>query len=596
MKELLVVSLGSTGEQEGRLLELASWMGVPTRAVPISGDADLIEQVSARGTRARVCLALSGNTLLAIDRSESSERFKNFLRDACEALLIFGIADSVLHKRALQWLTEDAVSVSPSPAGYDLSFNFPAEARRFSRQLAGLSFRTGDGMSLPGLRLPATREDAEAIMLQGGAPVFAHVRRSACPVFMLVEIPMPDVHERLSPGRVMGDLYERLIPPLIFLRHSFGNACWHGVDRTARVIIDDPLLQKRYGCLDFERLKGSMGKTGYGTTVAFIPWNYRRTSERKASTFSAESSNISICVHGCDHTSNEFGIRDREILSQKARLAMQRMEAHESRTRIPFERIMVFPQGRFSTEALGALRANGYLAAVDSGCFPIGSSKASLSVADFLRPAIQFEGFPVFKRHYPRRLIDFAFDLFLGKPVLIVEHHGYFRDGGESLELLVEELRRIEPGLKWSTLTSQLTRSCFRRSRSEGEVDVQFYTSEFHLRNGSERLVRYYLSKQEADPTLIRRILVEGVSVPFSAHGGSLCFELEVDPGRTMKIEIEDRERPARPAFRGSKRHDMRVRLRRILAEFRDERLVRHPGLLKAATRVARALGVRVGV
>ena len=595
MKELAVVSLGRTGEQEKRLLGLASWMGVPTRAVAISGEADLIEQVPARGTRTRVCLALSGRTLVAIGRSGSPERFKNFLRDACEELLIFGIADSVPHKDALQWLIHDAVSVGPSPEGHAPSFLLPMEARTFSRQLAGSSFRSANGLSLPGLQLPSTREDGEPIMLQGGVPVFAHIRRSACPVFILVDIPMPDVHEGLSPGRGMEDFYERLIPLLIFLRHSIGNACWHGVERTARVIIDDALLKRRYGFLDFERLTGSMGTTGYGTTLAFIPWNYRRTSERMASTFSGECSNISICIHGCDHTSNEFGVRNGETLSQRAKLAIQRMEAHELRTGIPFERVMVFPQGRFSAEAVGALRANGYLAAVNSTCFPTDGSETSLTVADFLRPAIQFQGFPVFKRHYPRRFIDFAVDLFLGKPALIVEHHGYFRDGGESLERLVEELQRIEPGLKWPTLTSQLTRSCFVRSRSEGEVDVQFYTREFHLRNASERPVRYSLSKQEPDPTLIHRILVQGVSVPFFVRDGTLWFEAELDPGRTTKIEIEDRDRPPRPAFRGSKRYDARVRLRRILSELRDEGMARYPGPWKAVTRVARALGVRVG-
>ena len=40
---------------------------------------------------------------------------------------------------------------------------------------------------------------------------------------MLVDLPIPDVHERLSLNKGIEDVYERLTPALIFLRHSFGN-------------------------------------------------------------------------------------------------------------------------------------------------------------------------------------------------------------------------------------------------------------------------------------------------------------------------------------------------------------------------------------
>jgi hypothetical protein len=407
----------------------------------------------------------------------------------------------------------------------------------------------------------------------------------------LVDLPIPDVHERVSSERGIEAVYERLTPLLIFLRHSFGNTEWHGPERTARVIIDDPLLRRRYGFLDFEQLTRSMDATGYGTTLAFIPWNYRRTSARRASTFNGERSNISVCVHGCDHTRNEFGIRDEESLSQRAKLAIQRMEAHERRTRIPFEKIMVFPQGRFSEEAVGALRASGYLAAVNSTCCPTGGEPTP-TVGDCLRPALQFRGFPVFQRHYPRRLIDYAVDLFLGKPVLIVEHHEYFRDGGQRLERLVEELRALEPGLTWPTLTSQLTRSCFVKRRSDGEVDVQFYTRTFHLRNSSPRAIRYVLSKPEPDPSVIHQVRAGGDSIPFCVQDAGVRFEVEIAAGATARIEIEDREHPSRPAFHGSVSYGASVRLRRILSELRDEGTARHPKPTRALMRLAGALGV----
>jgi hypothetical protein len=590
MNELVVVSVHHAGREEQRLLDLAAWMGVPTRSVTIGEAPGSIER-AAPPTGGKVSLAMTGSTLAAIRRSDSIERIRNFLRTVCDDTLIFGLAGSASDNDALGWLIPDGVSVRPGE-GRDSSFRFPRQARAFSRQLADVTFQTASAASLPRLLLSPQRGDGAGILLQGEAPVFAHFRTAGSSLFVLADLPIPDVHERLSPDRGLEDVYERLTPPLIFLRHSFGNTEWHGAERTARVIIDDPLLRKRYGFLDVEQLTKSMNAIGYGTTLAFIPWYYRRTSARLASTFNGEHSNISVCVHGCDHTRNEFGIRDEDSLSRLARLAIQRMEAHERRTRIPFEKIMVFPQGRFSEEAVGALRASGYVAAVNSTCFPTGGEPAP-TVGDCLRPAIQFRGFPVFHRHYPRRLIDYAVDLFLGKPVLIVEHHDYFRDGGHRLERLVEDLRALEPGLTWPTLTHQLTRSCFVKRRSEGEMDVQFYTRTFHLRNTSPRAMRYLLSKPEPDPSVIHQVRAEGVSVPFCVQEAGVRFQVDVDAGTTARIEIEDREHPPRPAFQGSMSYGARVGLRRILSELRDEGPARHPTPTRALMRLAGALGVR---
>ena len=521
------------------------------------------------------------------------ERFLNFLEDACPALLIFGVAEAPSVGSAVQWLTQGSMSARQGSRSAGLSFTLPQAGQTFSHQLAGIRFDSEEGTVWTGLQVSPGSAATTPIMLQGGRAVFAHQRRGACSIFVLTDLPLPDVHEKLPPGHDLGGLYERLIPPLIFLRYAFGKACWHGVTRTARVIIDDPLLRRRYGYLDFERLAASMRTIGFGTTVAFIPWNYRRTSVSMQATFGGKGSPLSVCVHGCDHTGNEFGIEDGETLSQKAQLAMQRMAAHESRTRIPFDRIMVFPQGRFSTAAGAALRAKGYVAAVNTTCFPTDAGNLSLSVGEFLRPAIQVRGFPIFKRHYPGRLIDFAFDFFLGKPALIVEHHAYFRDGGRALERFVGELQRIEPAVSWPSLEDQLTRSCFVRARAKSEIDVHFATREFHLKNVSQGTIRYRMSKPEPDPTLIDRILVDGTCVPFDVVDGDVCFEVDAAPGRAMRVDIVDRSYPARPVSRGSRRYGARVGLRRILSEVRDEGEARHPVLARRVTRIARALGGR---
>src|SRR5262252_284044 len=98
------------------------------------------------------------------------------------------------------------------------------------------------------------------------------------------------------------------------------------------------------------------------------------------------------------------------------------MKAHSEINGVPFDDVMVFPQGLFSTGAMAALKAAGYLAAVNSDLCPSNGS-GTLTLRDVLEVAVtRFSGFPLFGRRYPRELAEFALDLFVGKPALAVEH------------------------------------------------------------------------------------------------------------------------------------------------------------------------------
>jgi hypothetical protein len=254
---------------------------------------------------------------------------------------------------------------------------------------------------------------------------------------------------------------------------------------------------------------------------------------------------------------------------------------------------MVFPQGRFSSNALRALRRAKYLAAVNSTCFPTDEGSARLTIADFLRPAItRFHGFPIFQRRYPRRLIDSAFDLFLGKPALLVEHHHYFYDGCKHLEEFVTALRNLEPALTWPTLCSQLTRTCIMRVLSSDSVGVQFFTRRFRLENTDENRRRFRLAKYEPDASAIRGVLADGISVPFVCDDNQLELELEVDPGQSQDIEVLDYPPPPRCVPRTGLLYSTGVFVRRALSEFRDNTLSRHPNLLRLATGLTDRLGV----
>ena len=120
--------------------------------------------------------------------------------------------------------------------------------------------------------------------------------------------------------------------------------------------------------------------------------------------FRERSDRFSLCLHGCDHTEGEFASTEPRRLNTQLHLATQRMRAHEQRTGLSYDEVMVFPQGKFSTASLALLKCHNYLAAVNSSAVPMDLGEAhGLTIADFLAPAISKYGdFPLFVRRYPQ--------------------------------------------------------------------------------------------------------------------------------------------------------------------------------------------------
>ena len=593
MKGLVVISSPGSHDQERRLLAFAEWMGIETRAVTIGGQSQ-VDQI-ARDLGDGQCVALSIETLAALRELLPPDLLEDFISTRCGKLLVFSVGGSQGHGGLLSWLTYGAVTELTAPAEAQ-AFHFPEKSRSYSRVFAGQSFELKRATAVPSFETAGGGgSETHEVLLASDRPAFVRVGRGTRELFLLALAEMPDIRTQLSVGTGIEEHYDRLIPLLILLRHWFGEACWHGVGATAQLIIDDPLLDdENYGFLSFGALRQSMRATGYATSIAFIPWNHWRTSPRRATKHFEQDPNLSVCVHGCDHTNKEFDEVDPNVLQRKSDTALLRMARHKSRTGVPFDPVMVFPQGRFSSTALGALRTSGFLAAVNTTCFPTDAGAARLTIADFLRPAItRFHGFSLFQRRYPRRLVDFAFDLFIGRPVLIVQHQGDFREGCEPMERFVSELRSLEPGLRWGALSRQLSQSCMVRALSEHSMEVRFFTSQFRFKGAQATRTRLLFSKEEPDASIISRVLVDGRSVPFSHENGLLTFEHEADAGQALDVRIVDRPRPSKPALsRSSLQHTVGVAARRALSELRDNVLVKHPRLLAAATGLAARMKV----
>lgn len=218
----------------------------------------------------------------------------------------------------------------------------------------------------------------------------------------------------------------------------------------ACLIIDDPLLIPDYGFLNYEELLERMKVHNFFTEVAFIPWNYKRSNPKVIELFVNNPDFYGVCIHGCNHTKNEFGGSDYNKLSILAFNALWRMEQHRNLTGLPYDPIMVFPQGLFSSVAIQALKDQNYFAAFNTHIKATDSEKPPESEYDHPFTTI-YHNFPIFLRRYPKDKFLFERDIALGRPIIIVEHHTAFKYGYRQITKLIDWINS-QGNIKWTSL------------------------------------------------------------------------------------------------------------------------------------------------
>ena len=133
---------------------------------------------------------------------------------------------------------------------------------------------------------PGEESEFVTVISAGGDPAFVRFQKSGIPIFFCASSHMIDIDQAVGPG--FYDVKEHfcsVVPLVMFVKLIFPDIAWRPQELGACLIIDDPLLRKRYGSCDFGVLRNLMQQYGFTTNVAFIPWNWRRTSPHRRRIF-----------------------------------------------------------------------------------------------------------------------------------------------------------------------------------------------------------------------------------------------------------------------------------------------------------------------
>jgi hypothetical protein len=592
--KLLVPYLDKLCPADERLMRLAEFLGIGCESLPLAGNAE--SWTNLRSADSGESTVVVNPAVIEQWMKQAGAKDESALSDLATSLvsrfpylLIHAAQPAPFHAKVVSVFSGGALkSVEPIASGLD--YQVSPNSKDFCEAFAGLRFGPANA-ALDCVFSPASRDFCgRSLMTVGDGILLASIpRRSAEVVFVGGE--MADLNLEIGDAPVV-EYFSQLLPHAMALRHIFGEQSWRPSEAHASVIIDDPLLRPNYGFLNFDHLLGLMKQHNFHTTVAFIPYNFRRNSRRVIKMFQENTDRFSLCFHGNDHTGAEFASTDTALLNTMLQIAEQRMSQHHKTTGLDCHRIMVFPQGNFSSEAMAVLNARNFDAAVNTTSHPRNEA-VRLTLSEIAQPAVlRYGSFPLFLRKpsLQTQREDVAFNLFFGKPTLIVEHHDVF-EHPERLVDVAARINAVAPGIGWSGLGRAVSRSVLRRRTLDGVSSVRVYGRTASISSSSGSVERFEIEwNQIGLASSVAQVLRNGQPCDFDARAeGRIALSAELAPGASETFAVVHRNPHAALEGLGLQRKAWAF-LRRRLSEVRDNYVSKNPPMRAAAKMLRRRM------
>jgi hypothetical protein len=555
----------------GRLLE---FFGVPYQRQSAT-DFRLPESSPAgKNTSYRLVCAAQTFARVMGDLQDVSHHLNGFTRQI-HSVFLYSNGDPVALADVVGQLYGTTISVRRG-AGSDIRWRIANDPdgmcgamRDLSIQPSATTLRSGDFFHTDG-------SSVTSLIAAGNKAAFLKLIWQMVPVFVSSERLIDIDSELTTTNFDVRDHLFSAMPAVSYIRWAFAQSAWRAPEASACLVIDDPLLKTRYGFVRFRELLALMKQHRFSTSIAFIPWNWRRNDREVVKLFKDNPECYSLCIHGCDHTAGEFGTSDQQRLRALASEAARRMSLHERRTRLAHDRVMVFPQGIFSAEAIPELKRASFHAVVNTEVHSNPPGEPKLRISEVWDVAVMSYGdFPIYTRRYPAQGIEnLAFDLLLGKPCLVVIHHDFCSDGCARLVQFIDQLNALKVPLTWHSLGDVVRRSYRQKELSPASVEIEMYGTELRVKNRSDQRKRFIIRRRDSEPSAVKEIRAESDQIPWHFSKGHVVFEIELNPGESRTVSIKFHDLSGNGQYSETAGCKVKTLLRRYLSEARDNYVV----------------------
>ena len=588
VRELAVLlTEDNPSRQDRSVAKVLQFFGVPSRTLTAAefSPANLVGD--APSDRPRVLCSAAVFLRLTQDLERNPDGMQAWGKRLHSAFVYAGD-----HPEALQELArrltgaDDAVLCGMHPGAGD--FVVSDHLNDFCGVMAGLRIAVCGANIASSIVLTTPGLNAINVISAGSGAPLLKVDYQHVPVFLSTFREIIDIDAELTSQNFdVRDHFLSALPLVLYVKWAFAETCWSAPEMNACLMIDDPALKARHGFVNFQELLSLMKRHKFSTNIAFIPWNWRRSTPKVVRLLRENPRNYSVSVHGCDHTWAEFGSSSQQRLYWKAQQALERMNRHESITGIRYDPVMVFPHGIFSEAAMRALKRTDLIAAVNNDVICADPHPRAITISDVWDIAVmRYNNFPIFTRRYPWEGIEnFAFDALLGKPAIAVIHHDYCSDHCARLVNFIQRLNALQCAPTWRGLGDVVRRSCRQREVSPGEVEVEMYGTELRIENRSEEAKRFAINKRELDPSLVQEVGVASRRLRWRFLDDRVRFEMELKQRESTEVRIRFHELWADAKSDDTVGYRLRVMLRRYASELRDNYVTTNKLILRTRMR-----------
>ena len=267
------------------------------------------------------------------------------------------------------------------------------------------------------------------------------------------------------------------------------------------------------------------------------------------------------------------------------------MNLHQQMTGLPCDRVMVFPQGNFSIEAMKVLKSHNFYAAVNTVPHPA-EQPVRLTIGELAQPAVlRYGGFPLFIRKPIRQTREPRHRF---QPVLWPARSDRRTPRGLSTSGVCwsrspPRINSVAPEIHWSNLATAVSNSILTRKAPDGTHHVRAYSGTVRISNDSGSIRRFSIEWGDScDGASIEQVLVDGTPCRgFEIDDAGLRLSVELPPGSSQTFSLVHRNVHATVRSLGL-RWNAQAFLRRRLSELRDNYLSKNQHLLTAAKALQR--------
>jgi hypothetical protein len=526
--------------EEDQIRNLAEFYGLGIEVVDIPSKGGVATAISLMRRPATVAVLVADD---ALGKLESARTFAALRRRSSRApLMVYGITEQTDQNVLRLWSSGIVRACTSLGGALRPKVLEVATSSVLTRQLAGMDL---PAVASPTCNLqvrPAPILETVLSVREGentSAPVLVRVSSKTEEVFFVPQEILFDLSWTAKPTGLIG-AFSSMAPFVFFLSYAAGDYGWHLDGHYANLTIDDPWLIQPYGPLDYAALVVEMEKHNFHTTIAFIPWNFDRSTSNTVALFRSHGDRLSICMHGNNHAHREFGeYRDNSLEAQIADIkqGIARMERFSLLTGVSYDRLMVFPHGVAPTPTLAALKTYDFLGTANSSNVPLGApfpTKAMFLLHPYTTAYANLLSLSRYSASGGISTVEVAVQTFLGNPLLFYAHSDLFATGADVFNGNADLVNRVQPDTRWTSLGEIVRHSHPIRRRGDGGFDVRMLSREMDLVNPTGEDREFFI-QQEGEPSADTGLLtVDGSPAAFERAADVSILRVRI-PGRQVR-------------------------------------------------------------